>query len=256
MLDRTPFVVGLVSVLAVALAGPARAETVAVAVARNFAEPLDTLARQFKAASGHDVVISAGSTGMLYTQIKEGAPFEVFLAADEEHPARLAVEGLGVPASRFTYALGRLVLLSRSPDATGMDCMAFLKASTGKVAIANPSTAPYGVAARQALNALGLWAEVEPRIVMGEDIGQAFAFVDTGNAELGLVALSQVAKEPGAGAAGCRAEIAQDLLAPIAQQAILLAKGERNAAARAFLDFLKEPEAGKTIQGFGYGTAR
>ncbi|MEX2648641.1 MAG: molybdate ABC transporter substrate-binding protein [Alphaproteobacteria bacterium] len=249
------FLAGLA--LAVALApGLAAAGQVAVAVATNFAKPLEALVAEFKARTGHDVIISSGSTGKLYAQIEAGAPFDVFLAADAARPAKLADEGFADPASRFTYALGRLVLLSRGPAAAGRDCLEVLRASTGKVAIANPATAPYGAAAKKTLQALGLWDQVEARIVQGEDIGQTFAFIDTGNAEIGFVAASQVAAEPADGATGCRWEVTQDLHAPIEQQAVLLARGEGNPAAAAFVEFLRSPEAAKTIGAFGYGTVQ
>ncbi len=234
--------------------GLAAAGQTAVAVATNFAKPLEALAAEFKVRTGHDVIISSGSTGKLYAQIKAGAPFDVFLAADAQRPAKLANEGFADPASRFTYALGRLVLLSRDPAAAGRDCLEVLRASTGKVAIANPATAPYGAAAKMTLQALGLWAEVEARIVQGEDIGQTYAFIDTGNAEIGFVALSQLAAEPAEDEVGCRWEVTQDLHAPIEQQAVLLVRGAGNPAAAAFLEFLRSPEAAKMIRGFGYGT--
>jgi molybdate transport system substrate-binding protein len=241
-------------VLSVFGGAPARAETAAVAVATNFLKPLESLAADFKAATGHDLVISGGSTGKLYAQIKEGAPFDVFLAADAERPARLANEGLAVADSRFTYAQGRLVLLSRDPATTGQDCLAALRASTGKVAIANPATAPYGAAAKAAIVALDLEAALADRLVQGEDIGQTFAFVDTENAAFGFVALAQIAGEPSGSRQGCRWDVPADTHAPIDQQAALLAHGADNPAATAFIAWLRGDEAKVAIRAFGYAT--
>lgn len=248
-----PIVVVLAATLCTGLvAGPARAVTVTVAVATNFLKPLETLASDFAATSGHDVVVVSGSTGKLYAQITQGAPLDVFLAADTERPSKLIDDGLAIADSRFTYALGRLVLLSRDPSA-GADCVAALRASAGKVAIANPETAPYGAAARAALQAMSLSPAVAGRIVQGEDVGQTFAFVDTANAAFGFVALSQVAGEPPGARPGCRWDVPADLHPPIEQQAVLLRRAAGNVAAEAFLAWLRGPEAGALIRAAGYG---
>lgn len=217
------------------------------AVAANFARPLEEIGAAFEKATGHRVISSPGSTGKLHAQIKNGAPFDVFLAADAERPRLLEEEGSAVTGSRFTYALGRLVLWSAKPgfvDGTG-------KVLGGKgykhLAIANPKTAPYGAAARQTLEKLGLWNRVSPRIVQGEDVGQTFQFVVTENAELGFVALSQLE-----GQAGSRWLVPADLHAPIEQQAVLLARGRDNPAARAFLEFLKGKEGRAIVERSGY----
>ncbi|MGH6719092.1 MAG: molybdate ABC transporter substrate-binding protein [Alphaproteobacteria bacterium] len=242
-----------VAIAAVA-AGAARAETATIAVATNFARPLEALAPAFAAASGHTIAMAAASTGQLYAQIRQGAPFDVFLAADAERPAALVAEGAAVAASRFAYAYGRLVLLSRSPAATGEDCLEFLRAGGGHIAIANPTIAPYGRAARETLEALGLWPEVAGRIVQGNDVGQTFAFVATANAEAGFVALSQVIAAADPAGPGCRWDVPAGLHAPIEQQAVLLVHGAGNAAALAFLTFMRSAEAQATIRAFGYGT--
>ncbi len=243
---------GWVAALAIALAAvTARAETAIVAVATNFAQPLKALAPAFTAATGHAIAIAAASTGQLYAQIRQGAPFDVFLAADAGRPAALVEDGVAIAANRFAYAYGRLVLLSRSPAATGKDCLDVLRAAS-RIAIANPAIAPYGRAARETLEALGLWDQVEARIVQGQDVGQTYAFIATANAEAGFVALSQVIADPAG--PGCRWDVDPELHAPIEQQAVLLAHGADNAAALAFLDFLKGAEAQATIRAFGYGT--
>ena len=232
----------LVLVLALALAGPARADTALIAAAANFAEPLKRLAAAFAAESGHRIEISTGSTGALAAQIRNGAPFTLFLAADEERPALLEAEGLTVPGTRFTYATGRLVLWG--PDSRWLiadPATALVDPQLRYLAIANPELAPYGRAAKQALTALGLWERVQPKLVRGEDIAQTFQFVASGNAELGFVALSQVLDR-----SGSRWDVPRDLYAPIRQQAVLLQRGKNNAAAKAFLDFLRS-EAGKAI---------
>jgi molybdate transport system substrate-binding protein len=223
-----------------------------VAVAANFARPLGEIGAAFEKATGHRVVSSPGSTGKLHAQIRNGAPFDVLLAADAERPRLLEEEGSAVAGSRFPYALGRLVLWSAKPSFVDGAGPKVLEKALGTgfrhLAIANPKTAPYGAAARQVLEKLGLWQKVSPRIVQGEDIGQAFQFVVTGNAELGFVALSQLQ----GGAGGSRWLVPADLHAPIEQQAVLLARGRDNPAARAFLAFLKGKEGRAIVERSGY----
>jgi molybdate transport system substrate-binding protein len=230
-----------------ALAPGANAGEVHVAVATNFAATARTLADAFARETGHRAVPSEGSTGKLYAQIVSGAPFEVFLSADAERPRRLEEEGRAVSGSRFTYALGRLVLWSPDPARVdGPDALArddFLH-----LAIANPELAPYGAAAREVLEGLGLWERLQPRLVRGEDVGQTFHFVASGGAELGFVALSLVT-----GRDGSRWMVAPDGHAPLEQQAVLLVRGEGDEAARAFLDFLRGDAARGTIEKAGYG---
>ncbi len=227
----------------------ARADTVLIAVAANFAEPVKRLGGAFAAETGHDLKISTGSTGALAAQIRNGAPFALFLAADEERPAQLEAEGLTVAGTRFTYAVGRLVLWGPDPRWLAAEPAAALTDSSLRhLAIANPRVAPYGRAAQETLSALGVWEAVEPKLVRGEDIAQTFQFVVSGNAELGFVALSQVLDH-----SGSRWEVPQDLYAPIRQQAVLLGPGKESAAAKGFLDFLRSQSAREIIRAAGYG---
>ncbi|MSO81226.1 MAG: molybdate ABC transporter substrate-binding protein [Alphaproteobacteria bacterium] len=239
---------------ALLMATAARAETATVAVAANFAGPAQEIAAAFAAASGHRLEISTGSSGAFYAQIVKGAPFDAFLSADAERPARLAAEGHGPAASAFTYAVGRLGLWSADPARIGPDGTAALRTGFRYLAIANPAVAPYGAAAREALEKLGLWRAVESRIVMGHDIGQTFQMAATGNAEMGFVALSQAASKPGR--KGSVWTVPAALHAPIRHDAILLARGAGNAAARDFLAFLKAPAAEEIIRRYGYDVFR
>lgn len=221
-----------------------------VAVASNFAAPMKQLAAQFEQATGHTLLISTGATGKFYAQIKNGAPFDVFLAADDATPARLMREGDAV--ARQTYAIGRLVLWSATPGyVTGNDDV--LRQSRFKrLAIANPKLAPYGAAAVEVLTRLKLADRVHAKLVIGENIAQTYQFVASGNAELGFVALSQVTQD-GKLARGSVWLVPASLHAPIRQDAVLLRRGEPNAAARALFDFLKSPAAALTLtRSFGY----
>lgn len=240
----------LLGVVLVVLGGAsgAGAREVNAAVAANFTEPAKEIAAAFQARTGDEVKLSFGSSGQFYAQISQGAPFEVFLSADEERPAKAEAEGLAVKGSRFTYAVGQLVLYSRTAglvDARG----AVLKSGRfDKLAIADPAAAPYGAAAMETLARLGLLPAVRAKIVQGASITQAFQFVQTGAAELGFVALSQVIGEPG----GSRWIVPERLHRPILQQAVLLKTGEDDAAARAFLKFLQGPQARRIIARYGY----
>lgn len=226
----------------------AGAESVHVAVATNFATTCKKIGAAFTAATQHDVVISDGSSGKLAAQIANGAPFEVFLSADVERPAKLEAERKAVAGTRFVYAVGKLALWSARADFVKGE--ATLRADAFRhLAIANPELAPYGAAARDVLQKLQLWDHLQPKLVRGEDIGQAFHFVSTGNAELGFVALSQIAGNDD----GSRWLVPQDLYAPIEQQAVLLLPGRDDPAARAFLEFLKSDAARALIEGAGYG---
>lgn len=234
------------------LARPVAADTAIIAVAANFAEAAETLQPMFHAATGHQVQITTGSTGKLYAQIVAGAPFDALLSADAATPARLLDEGYGVANSAFTYAIGKLTLWSRDPTRIGPDPVAVLTQHDLRfVAIANPDLAPYGIAARQVLGALGLWDGLLGRIVMGQNIGQTHSMVATGAADVGFVALSAVLS-PRAGQIGSRWDVPQDMFDPIRQDAVLLTHGAVNAAARAFLDFLRTPAAVRVIASFGY----
>jgi molybdate transport system substrate-binding protein len=243
--------VGLVLSTLVIAGRPAHAAEVSVAVAANFTAPLEKLAAAFAKESGHHLVISSGSSGKLYLQITAGAPFEVLLSADSERPLRLEKEGLAVAGTRFTYAIGKLVLWSREPGFVDPAGAVLAGGSFRHLAIPNPDIAPYGAAARQVLQGLDLWQKLGPRIVQGEDIGQTYQFLATGNAELGFVALSQIraAGEP----RGSLWIVPAERYRPIEQQAVLLARGKDNPAARAFLDFLRGAPARALIQEFGYG---
>lgn len=229
--------------------GAARADDVFVAVAANFTEAAKEIGAAFTEKTGHRAVFSFGSTGQLYTQITQEAPFEVFLAADRERPARAVAEGFGVAGSVFTYATGRIVLFSTDPDLVDGEAT-LADAGFGKIAIANPDTAPYGAAAVETMTRLGVYEALRPKIVQGGNIAQTYQFVATGNAELGFVALSQVV----AGTGGSRWAVPDDLHAPIAQDAVLLETGAGNPAAQAFMDFLRSPEADAVKERFGYGS--
>jgi molybdate transport system substrate-binding protein len=234
---------------ALALAGltsaPTHAEIVHVAVAANFTAVAEQLAPLFTAETGHDVSYSFGATGLLYTQISQGAPFEVLLAADAERPRRAVAGGLGVEGTVFTYAIGALALYSTSLDLS--DGKAVLEAGDfDKVAIADPATAPYGRAAQETIEALGLTDAITPKLVTGESISQTLQFVESGNAEIGFVAASQVVGKSGVWL------VPADLHEPIRQDAVLLKAGEANPAATAFLDFLRSDAAVAVIEASGY----
>ena len=241
----------MLMVLVLLAAQPLFAGEVSVAVAANFTDAARDLAPLFKKATGHTARISFGSTGKLYTQIENGAPFELFLAADSRRPQKAESAGLAVLGSRLTYAMGKLVLWGAKPAAWS-DAESYLKrGSFAHLAMANPKTAPYGLAAEQVMQGLGVWQALQPRIAQGDSIAQAFQFVATGNAEAGFVAASQV--KAWKGDAGSIWEIPQTLYAPIEQQALLLKKGENNPVAKAFLKFLQSETARTVITGYGYG---
>ncbi|MGF6273191.1 molybdate transport system substrate-binding protein [Massilia sp. UYP11] len=231
--------------------GTAHAGEVQVAVAANFAGPMEKLAEQFQRDTGHKAVLASGATGKFYAQIRNGAPFEVLLAADDATPARLETEGHVVAGSRFTYAVGRLVLWSARDGVVDAGGKVLNTASYRHLAIANPKTAPYGAAAIATLQKLGLVEAVRPRIVQGENIAQAWQFTSTGNAELGFVAQAQVWRD-GKFTAGSGWIVPANMHAPIRQDAALLAKGERNPAARALLHYLRTDKAKALIRSFGY----
>jgi molybdate transport system substrate-binding protein len=235
-------------VAAAAFAGPALAAEVKVAVAANFAEPAREIAARFKARTGHDATLSFGASGQFYTQIANGAPFEVFLSADRERPEKAEAEGLGVGGSRFTYAVGRLALYSRIPGLVDGKGAVLKSGRFQKIAIADPRTAPYGVAAVETMRKLGVYDALAPKLVQGTSIAQAYQFVDTGAAELGFVALSQVAMAKG----GSRWVVPMADHTPIDQQAVLLKTGAANPAATAFMAFLKGAEAKAVIRRYGY----
>jgi len=245
------FLAWLAAALFALAAAPACAGEVQVAVAANFAAPVQEIAAGFTRETGHKVVVIVGATGQLYAQIRNGAPFEVFLAADAQTPGRLEEEGRIVPGHRQPYATGRLVLYSAQPGFVNPRGEVLRSGPYAHLALADPKTAPYGLAAREALEALGLWNAVQARIVMGESIAQAFQFVATGNAELGFVALSQVAP-PGHPAPGSWWIVPEDLYHPIRQEAVLLRTAAANPVAAAFFDYLRSPAARTVIRSYGY----
>lgn len=237
--------------LGLIFASGAIADEVKVAVAANFTAPMQAIAPAFEKATGHRLVASFGATGQFYAQIKNGAPFDVFLSADDSTPAKLEQEGDSVPGSRFTYAIGSLVLWSANPSyLDGSD--AALKAGQFKhLSIANPKAAPYGLAATQVLAKLGLSEAVKGKLVEGQNITQAHQFVSTGNAELGFVALSQVYQD-GKLSSGSAWIVPEAMYDPIRQDALILKPGANNPAAAALVEYLKGPEAAKVIESFGY----
>ncbi|OGA80418.1 MAG: molybdate ABC transporter substrate-binding protein [Burkholderiales bacterium RIFCSPHIGHO2_01_FULL_63_240] len=230
----------------------AQADEVQVAVAANFAGPFQQIAAGFQAATGHQAIVAIGSTGKFHTQIRNGAPFAVLIAADDETPAKLINEGLAVKGSSFTYAVGKLVLWSARAAYVDPKGEVLKKGDFQHLAVANPRLAPYGAAAMEALGKLGLSDNLAPRIVQGENIAQAQQFVATGNAELGFVALSQVAV-PGKPQLGSFWLVPTDLYTPIRQNAVLLKTGANQAAAQALLKHLQSDAAKAVIQAWGYG---
>jgi molybdate transport system substrate-binding protein len=221
---------------------------VTVAVAANFAAPMQRIAAAFETDTGHRAKIAVGATGAFYTQIRNGAPFDVLLAADDETPARIEADALAVKGSRFTYAVGRLALWSAKPGVVDDHGEVLEREDLDRIAIANPKLAPYGKAAVETMQKLGVYERLKPRIVQAENIGQAFQFVATGNAPIGFVALSQVVQ-----AKGSKWIVPDDLHAPLRQDAVLLAHGKNNEAATALMRYLKGDKARGIIRAYGYG---
>jgi len=241
------------AVAAVVLTGRAPAETATVAVAANFLAPAATLQPLFESETGQELVLVAGSTGQLYAQIVNGAPFDVLLSADAEHPTRLVTEGRGDASTQFTYAIGKLVLWTRDPATFAPLGLTTLERTDFRwLAIANPELAPYGLAAQQTLTALELWQPLESRLVRGQSIAQTFAMAETGSAELAFVALSQALAYQGAAAYFA---IPAELHEPLRQDAVLLTRAGDNGAARAFVNWLRGAAAREVIAGFGYDNA-
>lgn len=238
--------------LAVASAGPVRAAEIQVAVAANFSAPFQQIASGFTAATGHRVLVSVGSTGKFHSQIANGAPFAVLLAADDETPAKLIRDGLAVQGTSFTYAVGKLVLWSATPGRVDARGEMLMRGDFQHLAIANPKLAPYGAAAMEVLHKLGLAQRLAPRIVQGENIAQVHQFVATGNAELGFVALSQVVV-PGQPPSGSFWLVPAEWHAPIRQNAVLLRVGAEQPAAKALLAYLRSDAARSVIRSWGYG---
>jgi molybdate transport system substrate-binding protein len=226
----------------------ALADTIRIAVASNFSEPIKEIAEQYKKHTGHRLILSFGSTGKHYAQIKNGAPYDLFLAADVHRPELLEQQGVAITDSRFTYARGRLVLWSQHADYVDAEGKILESAEFRHLAIANPKLAPYGKAAQEVLQSKGLWEPLQSRLVKGESIGQTYQFVSSGNAELGFVAYSQI-KRPNHSDTGSYWVIPQANYEPIEQQAVLL---KENAVARDFMSFLQTQEIKKIITKFGY----
>lgn len=248
-----------IAVLALALAavGPARAEQVTVAVASNFHKSAEQLATLYRATDAQaQIRFSPASSGKLYAQIEHGAPFDLFLSADSDRPRQLEQNGLTVPGTRFTYALGRLALWSNDPTLAGKDCRAALtRMEFRHLALASPKAAPYGVAAVTVLETLNLGLpRLGERVVQGENIAQTLQFVATGAAQLGFVAQAQLL-DPAVPKGTCRWDVPADLHPPIAQQAVVLKRAAANKSALGFAQFLKGDVARKLIAAHGYDTA-
>lgn len=248
MMIRAP---GLATLLALFTLGSARADEVQVAVAANFTAPIQAIAADFKKDTGHTLVAAYGATGQFYAQIKNGAPFEVFLSADDSTPQKLESEGDTVKGSRFTYAVGTLALWSAKEGYVDAKGDVLQKNQYQHLSIANPKAAPYGLAATQVLAKLGLTDQVKSKLVEGQNITQAYQFVSTGNAELGFVALSQIYKD-GKVSSGSAWIVPGQMYDPIKQDAVILNKGKDNPAAKALVDYLKGPKAAAIIKSYGY----
>lgn len=232
-------------------AANAQADEVQVAVAANFTAPMKIIAADFEKDTGHKANLAFGSSGKFYAQIKNGAPFQVFLSADDEKPAKLETEGMTVSGSRFTYAIGTLVLWSAKPDLVDSKGAVLGKGTFDHLAIANPKLAPYGAAAMETLAKLGLADKLAGKIVQGENIAQTYQFAASGNADLGFVALSQVMKDGKVGS-GSAWIVPASMHAPIKQDAVILANGKGNAAAVALMKYLKSAKAVAVIKSYGY----
>ena len=234
----------------------ARADVANIAVAANFAAPAKALARILNDTTGHTARLSFGATGAFAAQVENGAPFDVLMAADDTSPARLEAGGLAVPGSRLTYAMGRLALWSAKPGFIDAQGRVLGGGQFDKLAIANPKFAPYGQAALQTLEKLGLTGPIKPKLVMGESIGQTYQFVASGNVPLGFVALAQVMTGGKPTAGGSLWVVPEELHAPIAQDAVLLKHGADNPAARAWLALLRSPAAADLMRGYGYAVPK
>ncbi len=229
----------------------ASADEVQVAVAANFTAPMQKIAADFEKDTGHKAVLAFGATGKFYAQIKNGAPFQILLAADDETPAKLDKEGMTVLGSRFTYAIGTLVLWSAKPDFVDAKGAVLEKGNFEHLAIANPKLAPYGASAMETMTRMGVADKLAPKIVQGENIAQTYQFAASGNAEMAFVALSQVMKDGKIGS-GSAWIVPAKMHAPIRQDAVILATGKDSAAAAALMKYLKNPKALAVIKSYGY----
>jgi molybdate transport system substrate-binding protein len=226
-----------------------------IAVASNFVAPMNALIEEFEALSSHELRVVYGSSGRLFAQITNGAPFDVFLSADSVKPARLIEDGYGVAGSQMTYAIGRLALWSNKGSNKAIANLnieeILLNEDFSVIAIANPRLAPYGLAAKQSLESMGLWERVKSKLVQGENISQTYQFVFTGNADIGFVSYSQVRGENSRQATNYLL-VPSEYHEAIAQDSLLLERGAQNKASLAFIEFLKSNSAGKLIESFGY----
>jgi len=249
-MNAAKFLIGMLVALGLTPVESALAQEVSVAVAANFTAPMRIIAADFERETGAKVTASYGSTGKFYAQIVSGAPFEVLLAADDETPQKLVQDGLAVPTSEFTYAMGKLILWSASPGLVDNQGAVLKNGNFAHISLADPKLAPYGSAAVQTLKAMGLFETLQPKFVKGENITQAYQFASTGNAELGFVALSQAFKD--GVPQGSFWLVPPALYKPIRQNAVLLGKGSQNTSAQALLKYLKSEKAKATIKAFGY----
>ena len=253
MIATSPLLSRLCAALALTLSAFAvQAEEVQVAVAANFTAPMQDIAALFAKDTGHTAALSFGSTGKFYAQITNGAPFDVFLSADDKTAARLVSEGKAVATSLMPYALGSLVLWSADESTVDAEGKVLASGNFAHLAIANPKLAPYGAAAMQTMDKLGLTEKLQPKLVMGENIGQTYQFVHTGNAQLGFVALSQVMKD-GKITKGSAWRVPAEMHTPIRQDAVVLERGKANPAAAALVTYLKSDAARAVIRSYGYG---
>ena len=241
----------LAPLIALLLTLPAQAAEVSVAVAANFTAPMKAIADEFAKDTGHVAKPAFGATGKFFAQIRNGAPFQMLLSADDETPAKLAQEGLADPASRFTYSVGTLVLWSAKPGVVDAKGEVLKKGQFNKLALANPKLAPYGKAALEVLTGMGLQDSLAPKFVLGENIAQTWQFASTGNADLGFVALSQVMKDGKIGS-GSGWIVPAKLHTPIRQDAVILSVGKNNPAAEALVKYLKSDKAKAISRGYGY----
>jgi len=244
-----PFVSSLLAGLLLVVT-TARADDIPVAVAANFTAPFNKIAAEFEKETGHKVVSSFGSTGKFYAQIKNGAPFEILLAADDETPAKLVKEGAGVAGSQYSYAIGKLVLWSAKPAVVDAQGAVLKGGGFDHIALANPKLAPYGAAAMETMKAMGVLDSLTPKFVTAETIAQAYQFVSSGNSLLGFVALSQVLKD--GKIEGSAWVVPSNLYTPIRQDAVLLTPGKDKAGALALLKYLQGAKAQAVIKTYGY----
>lgn len=240
----------IASLFALASSTAALADEVPVAVAANFTAPMQKIAAEFEKDTGHKVLASFGATGKFYAQIKNGAPFEILLAADDETPAKLIKEDAAVAASNFTYAIGKLVLWSAKPGVVDEAGEVLKKGGFEHLALANPKLAPYGAAGIETMKAMGAYDALQAKIVTAENIGQAYQFISSGNAELGFVALSQVLKD--GKIEGSAWIVPAKYYAQIKQDAVVLTKGRGKPAAEALMKYLKGDKAKAVIKSYGY----